>query len=107
MIKGERSLLVKVYRFDPSADREGRFQEYEVPAKEYWTVMDVLDYISRQLDGTVAYFRHSACDHGICGRCVLKVNGEPHLACTYSLNQEQELILEPKNENIVRDLVTN
>lgn len=98
-------MLVKVYRYDPSVDKEGYFDTFDVPVKEHWTVMDVLDYISENLDSTVAYFKHGACDHGICGRCALKVNGKIKLACSAEISDEKSLELRPKNDKAVRDLV--
>jgi len=98
---------VKVYRKDPSVDEQAYFKEYDVPVKkeEKWTVMDVLDYISRNLDGSLSYYRHSACCQGICARCVVKVNGKPALACARTV-VEDELILEPSREDkLVKDLV--
>ena len=98
-------MQVKIFRFDPSTDIEGKFDQFEVPAQPQWTVMDVLDYISEHLDSSIAYFRHGACNHGICGRCALKVNGKIRLACSQELANENSLTLEPKNSNIIRDLV--
>lgn len=101
-------MRVKIFRFDPCIDKEGYFQGFSVPFSQddHWTVMDVLDYISINFDSSLAYFKHSACDHGICGRCALKVNGQVKLACTCTINKDEELIIEPKNDSsIIRDLV--
>jgi succinate dehydrogenase / fumarate reductase, iron-sulfur subunit len=99
-------MIIKVYRFDPDSGKEPFFQSFEVPAQPDWTVMDALDYIALYHDSSLAYYRHSACDHGICGRCLIKVNNVPALACTHTVGDVPELALEPKNSNIVRDLVT-
>ena len=98
-------MLIKVYRYDPDSGQQPFFQEFDVPAKPDWSVMDVLDYIAVHFDSSLAYFRHSACDHGICGRCTLKVNGKAALACTCQVGDSTELKLEPKNDKVVRDLV--
>jgi succinate dehydrogenase / fumarate reductase iron-sulfur subunit len=99
-------MIVKTYRYAPESGIPPRFQSFEVPAGPDWTVMDILDYISLHQDSSLAYFRHSACDHGVCARCGLKVNGKPVLACTYTVGDAVELILEPRNDKVVRDLVT-
>jgi len=102
-------MKVKLYRFDPSKDETGYFDEYEVPVPKdvNWTVMDVLDYILLNIDSSISYFKHSACYHGICGRCVLRVNGKPKLACLCIANEYDELVLEPRSKkNVVKDLVT-
>lgn len=98
-------MQVKIYRYDPSIDTEVRYDCFEVPTEPHWTVMNVLDYISENLDSSLAYFKHSACNHGICGRCSLKVNGKVGLACSLELLNEQNLTLEPRNSKVVRDLV--
>ena len=98
---------VKVYRYDPSIGKEAYYQVFKIPVKDEdnWTIMDVLNYISLNLDNTLAYYRHSACNHGICGRCSLKVNGLVRLACIYPARGE-EILLEPKNAKVIKDLVT-
>jgi succinate dehydrogenase / fumarate reductase iron-sulfur subunit len=100
-------MRVKVFRMDPSVDKEGYFQEYDVPVnkEEKWTVMDVLHYIALNLDSSLSYYRHSICNQGICARCLIKVNGKVELACVYKV-VEDELILEPGSGKLVKDLVT-
>lgn len=93
-------MKVTIKRTDP--DRE---EVFALPdACRGGTVMDVLDYISLHLDPTLGYYRHSICNQGVCGRCVLKVNGKAALACARRV-QEDELFLEPRNGRVVRDLI--
>lgn len=99
-------MKINVYRFDSSVGTEGRFECFEVPARPHWTVMQALDYIAESCDSSLAYYRHSACCHGICGRCALKVNGKISLACATEIGVATELTLEPKNNKVLRDLVT-
>ncbi|MCR1899745.1 2Fe-2S iron-sulfur cluster-binding protein [Irregularibacter muris] len=102
-------MKVKIYRFDYNKDQEGYFDEFEVPVpqEENWTVMDVLDYISFNMDSSIRYYKHSVCNHGICGRCTLKVNGRVKMACICVANEYDKLILEPMpNRKIIKDLVT-
>lgn len=101
-------MKIKLYRFDPDKDQQGYFSEYEVPVREgtAWTVMDVLDYIALNYDSSLSYFRHSACNHGICCRCVMKINGKPDLACTYVVKSGDGLMIEPSRaDKLVKDLV--
>lgn len=83
-------------------------QEYQVEADtENMTVMDLLDYIYENLDHSLAYYRHSTCNQGICGRCALKLNGKTVLSCMEKVDSTLTVItLEPKNNKVVRDLVT-
>jgi succinate dehydrogenase/fumarate reductase-like Fe-S protein len=80
---------------------------YEIPASaEVYTVMQALDYIYRRLDHSLAYFKHSACRQGICGRCLVKVNGKNVLSCTAKFDRKApSLLIEPAGKNIIRDLV--
>ncbi len=80
--------------------------EYEVPVQAGTTVMDILDYIYENLDGSLAYYRHSRCNQGICGRCAVKLDGKTVLACTAVVDTEKDSItLSPAGKDVVRDLV--
>lgn len=103
-------MKVNVYRFDQALLPSGRMDLFDVPVpltEDHWTAMDVLDYISLHLDPSLAYYKHSACNHGICGRCLIQVNGKPALACLAVVDPAGKLVLEPaRNRAKVRDLVT-
>lgn len=82
-------------------------QTYEVPPfAETMTVMTILDYIYQNLDHSLAYYRHSSCCQAACGRCLVKLNGVPVLACAKEvLPDTQEITLAPAGDKVVRDLV--
>lgn len=85
-------------------EKEVRFQTYEVPYSKGLSVMNILDYIYENVDGTLAYYSHSACRRGVCGRCMFLINGKAGLACQTPVHGD--LTLEtPKQFTIVRDLV--
>ena len=71
------TLEVALYRSE-TVD-EPVFQQYEVPLRDDWVVLDALNYIKDKIDGSVS-FRWS-CRMGICGSCGMTVNGEPKLTC--------------------------
>jgi fumarate reductase iron-sulfur subunit len=58
---------------------QGRYQNYEVPLRENQTVLDVVSYVQRHLDPTLAY--RFACRVGMCGSCAMTVNGRPRWTC--------------------------
>lgn len=89
------------------SDRE-EYEEYQVEVKDNeTTVMDILDEIYENLDHTLAYYKHSTCNQGICGRCAVKLNGRTVLACMEKVDSSLDTItIEPKNGKVVRDLVT-
>ena len=99
-------MIAKIYRYDPSVDAQPYYQSYEVDVteKDRMTVMDLLVYIADHQDGSLAFFSHSACCHGICGRCGVKCNGKPVLACEKVLTGE-DLVLEPLRLPVVKDLL--
>lgn len=98
------TIKVKVFRFDPSVDKEPCYKTYVVPFEEGLSAMDCLDYIYQNLDGTLAYYDHAACSLGICGRCTGKINGKPGLICQTRV--VGDVTLEPlKQEKVLKDLV--
>jgi succinate dehydrogenase / fumarate reductase iron-sulfur subunit len=98
-------MKVTIARFNPETN-EKWLDKYDLDIKkeDRLTVMDVLKIIYNTKDSSLAFFHHSVCNHGICGRCGVRVNGKTRLACTHLIT-EDELLLEPKNDNVLRDLV--
>lgn len=102
------ALTVRVSRFDPSLDQTVYFDTFQVPVppENKWTALDVLDYIHLHLDGSLSYYRHSACNRGICARCTAKINGKVRPLCQHIVPREGEVVLEPvPGKSIVKDLV--
>lgn len=95
---------VTVSRFDPSVDEEPYFQTFEVPLTRGMSVLEVLDYIYENLDGSLAYYDHAACQQGICRRCTLSINGKVELMCQ-SLVEGDLTLAPPGKFSVVRDLV--
>ncbi len=99
-----RTIEVKVFRFDPSVDAGPFYKTYEVPFEEGMSAMDALDYIYQNQDGSLAYYDHAGCSLGICGRCIGKINGKAGLLCQTCV--EGDIILEPSNQGkVLKDLV--
>ncbi len=70
------------------------------------SVLDGLNYIKDQLDGTLSY--RWSCRMGICGSCGMTVNGEPKLTCATFLTDYAPgpVRVEPlRNFPVIRDLV--
>lgn len=99
-------MIAKIYRYDPAVDPEPYYQSYEVDVSgaDRMTVMDLLVYIADHCDGSLSFFSHSACCHGICGRCGVKCNGRPGLACETVLTGE-DVTIEPLRLPVVKDLL--
>jgi fumarate reductase iron-sulfur subunit len=102
------SIRMHVTRYRPDKDREPGWQEYDVPLRKDWTVLDGLNHVKDDVDTTLA-FRWS-CRMGICGSCGMNVNGEPRLSCATFLSDYAPgpVRVEPLgNFPIVRDLVVD
>jgi fumarate reductase iron-sulfur subunit len=88
---------------------EGAFQEFDVPRHPSQTVLDVVTYIQRTLDPTLAY--RFACRVGMCGSCAMTVNGVPRWTCRTHVDRvarDDRLRIGPlKNLPVIRDLVTD
>ena len=89
--------------------RTSGFQAFEVPREPSQTVLDVVTYIQRRLDPTLAY--RYACRVGMCGSCAMTVNGVPRWTCRTHVDRvlkDDALSVGPlKNLPVIRDLVTD
>src|SRR5436190_11215120 len=100
------TITLQVARYRPERETEPTFQEYQVPCRKDWVVLDALNYIKDQLDGSLS-FRWS-CRMGICGSCGMTVNGTPKLTCAAFLTDYAPgpIRIEPlANFPIIRDLI--
>lgn len=96
-------LQARVFRFDPSRDREPFYEVYEVPYAPAMRILDVLEYINEELGADIAYQWY--CSVKKCGTCAMLVNGTPKLTCWEPA--ERRMTIEPlRNLPVVRDLVT-
>jgi len=72
-------VVLQVTRYRPEQEAEPTIQEYEVPFSTDWVLLDALNYIKDNMDGSLSY--RWSCRMGICGSCGMMVNGEPKLTC--------------------------
>jgi succinate dehydrogenase iron-sulfur subunit len=88
---------------------EGRYQRYTVPRRPSQTVLDVVTYVQRKLDPTLAY--RFACRVGMCGSCAMMVNGTARWTCRTHVDRaagDGVLRLAPlANLPVIRDLVSD
>ena len=98
-------LKVRVWR----GGAEGAFQDFAVPRQASQTVLDVVTYIQRVLDPTLAY--RYACRVGMCGSCAMMVNGVARWTCRTHVDRvarDARLEVAPlRSLPVVRDLVTD
>ncbi|MQA06406.1 MAG: succinate dehydrogenase iron-sulfur subunit [Streptosporangiales bacterium] len=102
------TVTLRVTRYDPDVDDEPRQQDFDVPLREDWVVLDGLNYVKDRLDGSLSY--RWSCRMGICGSCGMMVDGEPELTCgTFLVDHAPGPVrVEPlANFPVVRDLVVD
>ena len=101
------TIKLTVSRYRPEEESEPTFQTYDVPYNKEWVILDALNYVKDQLDGTLT-FRWS-CRMGVCGSCGMMVNGTPTLTCAVPLSDyvsSGQIRIEPLQFfPVVRDLV--
>src|SRR5881398_2517189 len=71
-------LALKICRYDADTG-EKELKRYEVEAPDWVTLLDVLDLIKDQQDGSLAY--RKSCRMMICGSCGMRMDGAAVLAC--------------------------
>jgi fumarate reductase iron-sulfur subunit len=74
-----RMIEMQVLRYLPGKDEEPHWQSYAVPFTDDMSVLQGLQYIKDELDGTLSY--RWSCRMAICGSCGMMVNGSPKLSC--------------------------
>jgi fumarate reductase iron-sulfur subunit len=88
---------------------DGRYQDYAVPRRENQTVLDVVTYVQRNLDATLAY--RFACRVGMCGSCAMTVNGRPRWTCRTQASKaapDGRLRIAPlENLPVIKDLAAD
>lgn len=97
----------KIFRYDPESSKKPYFQTYTMDVQKSWTVLDALNAIKWEQDGSLSYRR--SCRHGICGSCAMKINGKNELACEIQVFTLKGVIkVEPlPGFDVLRDLVTD
>lgn len=93
---------VKLYRFDPSIEREPRYETYAVPYQNRMRILGALRYIADELGVEFAFRNY--CGNNRCGCCGVKVNGVPMLACWEPV--QPRMVIEPlDNFKLIKDLL--
>src|ERR671915_1765672 len=102
------TIALEVTRYCPDQETEPTPQRFEVPYREDWVVLDALNYIKDDLDGSLTY--RWSCRMGVCGSCGMMVNGVPRLTCSTFLREfdSEPIVVEPlENFPVIRDLVVD
>jgi fumarate reductase iron-sulfur subunit len=101
----EAVIDVRVWR----GGEEGEYQSFAVPRRDSQTVLDVVTWIQRHADPTLAY--RFACRVGVCGSCAMTVNGRPRWTCRTHVSkviEDGRLEIGPlANLPVIRDLAAD
>ncbi len=98
-----------IQRYDP--DTQERYEEsFEVETQAGQTVLDSLNQIKWEQDGTLSF--RMSCRHAICGSCAMKINGRSMLACQTQVDEATRLgdpvhVGPMGNQNVIKDLVVD
>ena len=103
-------LQVSLYRYNPETDDAPFMQDFSVDTGgRDLMVLDVLELIKAEHDGTVTYRR--SCREGVCGSDGLNMNGKNGLACITPLSETvkgEKLVIRPlPGLPVIRDLVVD
>ncbi len=101
-------IVVEIYRYNPEQDKQPSMQSFEVPVeKTGMKLLDALNYIKWNLDGTLTYRR--SCGEGVCGSDGMNINGVNGLACITPIEGlKQPIKVRPlPSMEVIRDLVVD
>lgn len=93
-----KTATVRIQRFNPDVDEKPYLQEFQVEATPDTTLLDAMDWVKANVDGSVTFRR--SCRHAICGSCAMNVNGRNMLVC----NQPLDRHLDRKGRVTIRPL---
>ncbi|HEV8623821.1 MAG TPA: succinate dehydrogenase/fumarate reductase iron-sulfur subunit [Acidimicrobiia bacterium] len=102
------TVVLKVARYRPERDPAPTFADYEIPYRDDMVVLDALNVIKDDVDGSLTY--RWSCRMGVCGSCGMMVNGEPRLTCAVFLREfrPKPVVVEPlRYFPVIRDLVVD
>lgn len=97
----------RIKRYNPEKDAKPHWEEYELDVEPTDRVLDALQRIKWERDGTLTLRR--SCAHGICGSDAMVINGRNRLACKTLIKElGSHITVEPlRGLPIIKDLVTD
>ncbi len=72
-------VTLKIFRYNPETDKKPHYETYQVEAEPTDRVLDLLEKVKGEQDGTLTFRR--SCAHGVCGSDAMRINGMNRLAC--------------------------
>jgi succinate dehydrogenase / fumarate reductase iron-sulfur subunit len=102
-------VTLKIQRYNPETEKGG-LETYTVQAEETATLLDVLDVVKDEVDGSLSY--RKSCRMAVCGSCGMRMNGAAVLACKTPMKPivdrgEVPIISPMGNLPVIKDLVVD
>jgi succinate dehydrogenase / fumarate reductase iron-sulfur subunit len=102
-------VTLRIRRFNPEEHPEPVWVDYQLRMDPKERVLDALNKVKWEQDGTLTYRR--SCAHGICGSDAMRINGRNRLACKTlikDVNPEKPITIEAiKGLTVLKDLVVD
>lgn len=100
-------VTLKILRYNPEVDTKPHFESYTVTQDPTDRVLDALNAVKWQHDGTLTYRR--SCAHGVCGSDAMRINGRNRLACKLLIQDVgTKITIEPIiGFRVIKDLVVD
>jgi succinate dehydrogenase iron-sulfur subunit len=101
-------ITIKIFRYNPEKDKKPHYESYQVEVRPTDRVLDVLEYVKGNFDGTLSFRR--SCAHGICGSDAMRINGRNRLACKTLVKDlhSSKITVQPLlGLQVIKDLIVN
>ncbi|WP_327677723.1 succinate dehydrogenase iron-sulfur subunit [Kitasatospora sp. NBC_00458] len=103
------TVTFRIRRFNPEEHPDPVWVDYQLDMDPKERVLDALNKIKWEQDGTLTYRR--SCAHGICGSDAMRINGRNRLACktlVKDVNPEKPITIEAiKGLTVLKDLIVD
>ena len=98
---------LRVFRYNPETDKRPRYENYTLEAEPTDQVLDLLNRVKWEQDGTLSY--RKSCAHGVCGSDAVRINGVNRLACKVLVRDVGSKIkVEPiLGMSVIKDLIVD
>ena len=102
-------VTLKIQRYNPETEEQG-LESFTVDVNEEATLLDTLDVIKDEVDGSLTY--RKSCRMAVCGSCGMRMNGGAVLACKTPMRPlveagEVPVISPMGNLPVLKDLVVD
>ena len=102
-------VTLKIQRYNPETEEQS-LETYSVEMNEEATLLDTLDAVKDQVDGSLSY--RKSCRMAVCGSCGMRIDGAAVLACKTPMKPivesgEVPVISPMGNLPVIKDLVVD